>query len=51
MTTYQTHSVLLKPAQKELLLRAVNERTGAIIRIPQYAISDPNLGSDPTDED
>jgi hypothetical protein len=48
MTTYLTHAVLLKPIQKELLLRAVTERTGAVIRIPQYAISDPTLGSDPS---
>jgi len=51
MTTYQTHAVLLKPAQKELLLKAVNERTGAIIRLPQYAIQDPYLGSDPAEND
>ena len=47
MTLYQTHAVLLKPSQREILLRAVQERTGAVIRLPQYAITDPHLGSEP----
>ena len=46
MALYQTKAVLLKPVQKELLMKSVQERTGAILRLPQYSVLDPDLGSD-----
>jgi len=45
---YQTHAVLLKPSQKEVLLKAVGDMSGAVLRIPRNPLDDTAAVQGPT---